>query len=101
MVDAARHAEGLVVDNVYLEATDTCIGACVRDGRLEMFLQLQRSRCLPRRGVAADEDELCASVASEAGRSTVPGRTGIFVARFSTTPGSYYLEPPLKLQYCA
>jgi hypothetical protein len=70
VVDTARDAKGLVVDQMDFEAADACIGTGACDLRLEVFLELHRSRGLPRRGVAADEDQLCASVAkSGEGRS--------------------------------
>lgn len=78
VVDAARYPEGLIVDEVDFQPADTCVGTWAGDGRLEMFLQLQRPRRLPRRGIAADENELCASVAGERRRSDAQGHTGIF-----------------------
>lgn len=64
VVDAARHTQRLVVDQVHLQATAAPVGALTRDAGFQRVLELAGTRRLPRRGVARDDDELQASVPS-------------------------------------
>jgi hypothetical protein len=90
VVDTSRYTEGLIVDKVYFEAADACIGTCACDLGFEVLFELEGPGCLPRGGVAADENELWASVAKIWGKSNVEGLTGIFVSHFFTSPGRNY-----------
>lgn len=60
MIDAAGHAKRLIVDEMHSEPAGACIGTFVGacDLGVEEILQLEGSRCLPRGGVARDEDQL-------------------------------------------
>jgi hypothetical protein len=77
VVDISRYTEDLIVDKVYFEAADACIGTCACDLGFEVFFELEGPGCFPRGGVAADEDELWASVTKIWGKSNVEGLTGI------------------------
>jgi hypothetical protein len=90
VVNTSRYTEGLIVDEVYFEPTDACIGTCACDLGFEVLFELDGPGCFPRGGVAADEDELWASVARIWGKSDVEELTGIFVSHFFASPGRYY-----------
>ena len=54
MIDTARHAERLIVDEVHFQAANAGIGAGAGDLCLEVFFELEGSGRLPRLGVTCN-----------------------------------------------